>query len=450
MTRIEELKKNIMAQVREFYELTRHKENGEAFVPGMSRIPFGGRVYDAAELINLVDSSLDFWLTAGNYAAQFEESFASYLGIEYCSLVNSGSSANLLAFMALTSSKLGNRRIRRGDEVITVAAGFPTTVSPIVQYGAVPVFIDVTLPEYNPDCSWLEKALSDKTKAVMFAHTLGNPFDVKAVTEFCRKHNLWLIEDSCDALGSVYRLNDEDRFTGTFGDISTFSFYPAHHITTGEGGAVCTANTDLHKIIESLRDWGRHCSCKPGEDNKCGRRFTGQHGELPYGYDHKYVYSHFGYNLKVTDMQAAIGCAQIDKLDDFISARKNNFRRLSSLINELHPIFELPQAGQNSDPSWFGFPLTLKETAPYSREDITSYLETKNIQTRLLFAGNILKQPCFDILREGGDGYRIVSDDKKTLPVTDRIVKDTFWVGVYPGLSTDQIDYIAESLRTFL
>ena len=379
------------------------------------RIPYASRVYDRAEMMNLVDSSLEFWLTSGRYTDQFETEFANYLGVKYCSLVNSGSSANLIAFMALTSPLLGDRRIRRGDEVITVAAGFPTTVAPIIQYGAVPVFIDVTIPQYNMDVTQLEKALSPKTKAVMAAHTLGNPFDLKAVKEFCDKHSLWLVEDNCDALGSEYSMNGETKLTGTIGDIGTSSFYPPHHMTMGEGGAVYTNNALLNKCIRSFRDWGRDCICPSGRDNLCGHRFDRQFGELPLGYDHKYVYSHFGYNLKATDMQAA--------------------------IKDLEGYFILPEPCENANPSWFGFLLTCREGV--DRNQIVSYLENKKIQTRMLFAGNLVKHPCFDEMRQTGDGYRVVGE----LNNTDRIMKDTFWIGVYPGMSDEMIDVMATALK---
>mgnify|MGYP004460246979 FL=1 len=405
------------------------------------RIPYASRVYDRAEMMNLVDSSLEFWLTSGRYTDQFETEFAKYLGVKYCSLVNSGSSANLIAFMALTSPLLGDRRIKRGDEVITVAAGFPTTVAPIIQYGAVPVFIDVTIPQYNMDVTQLEKALSPKTKAVMAAHTLGNPFDLKAVKEFCDKYNLWLVEDNCDALGSEYTLDGETKLTGTIGDIGTSSFYPPHHMTMGEGGAVYTNNSLLHKCIRSFRDWGRDCICPSGRDNLCGHRFDRQFGELPLGYDHKYVYSHFGYNLKATDMQAAIGCAQLVKFPGFVERRRHNFDRLKAAISDLKKYFILPEPCESASPSWFGFLLTCKDGV--DRNEIVSYLENKKIQTRMLFAGNLVKHPCFDEMRSTGEGYRVVGDLKNT----DRIMKDTFWIGVYPGMTDEMIDAMAAALR---
>ena len=405
------------------------------------RIPYASRVYDRAEMMNLVDSSLEFWLTSGRYTDQFETEFAKYLGVKYCSLVNSGSSANLIAFMALTSPLLGDRRIKRGDEVITVAAGFPTTVAPIIQYGAVPVFIDVTIPQYNMDVTQLEKALSPKTKAVMAAHTLGNPFDLKAVKEFCDKYNLWLVEDNCDALGSEYTLDGETKLTGTIGDIGTSSFYPPHHMTMGEGGAVYTNNSLLHKCIRSFRDWGRDCICPSGRDNLCGHRFDRQFGELPLGYDHKYVYSHFGYNLKATDMQAAIGCAQLVKFPGFVERRRHNFDRLKAAISDLKKYFILPEPCESASPSWFGFLLTCKDGV--DRNEIVSYLENKKIQTRMLFAGNLVKHPCFDEMRSTGEGYRVVG----VLKNTDRLMKDTFWIGVYPGMTDEMIDAMAAALR---
>lgn len=405
------------------------------------RIPYASRVYDKAEMVNLVDSSLEFWLTAGRYTRKFEQKLAEYLGSRYCSLVNSGSSANLLAFMALTSPLLGERRIEKGDEVITVAAGFPTTVTPMIQYGAVPVFVDVTIPQYNIDVSMLEEAYSPKTKAVMLAHTLGNPFDLKRVKEFCDRHSLWLIEDNCDALGSTYTLEGRERFTGTIGDIGTSSFYPPHHMTMGEGGAVYTNDTLLNQCIRSFRDWGRDCVCGSGQDNLCGHRFDRQYGELPVGYDHKYVYSHFGYNLKATDMQAAIGCAQLEKFPGFVKKRKENFRQMREALEGMEEKLILPEACENSSPSWFGFLLTCKEGI--ERNQVVEYVESHGIQTRMLFAGNLTKHPCFDEMRRKGEGYRIVGE----LGNTDRIMKDTFWVGVYPGMTKEMIAYMAKVIR---
>lgn len=405
------------------------------------RIPYASRVYDSKEMTNLVDCALEFWLTAGRYTDEFEKKFSEYLGVKYCSVVNSGSSANLNAFMALTSPLLGDRAIRRGDEVITVAAGFPTTISPIVQFGAVPVFIDVTIPQYNLDVSMLEEALSDKTKAVMAAHTLGNPFDLKAVREFCMKHNLWLIEDNCDALGSTYVLDGVKKLTGTVGDIGTSSFYPPHHMTMGEGGAVYTDNPLLNKCIRSFRDWGRDCVCASGQDNLCGHRFDRQYGELPLGYDHKYVYSHFGYNLKATDMQAAIGCAQLEKFPDFVERRKQNFNRLKEQLLEVEDKFILPEPCKDSEPSWFGFMLTCREGVDRNR--VVPYIEDRKVQTRMLFAGNLIKHPCFDEMRKMGEGYRVVGELKNT----DYIMKNTFWVGVYPGMTDEMIDYMGKVIR---
>lgn len=405
------------------------------------RIPYASRVYDHEEMVNLVDSSLEFWLTAGRYADQFETDFAKYLNIKYCSLVNSGSSANLLAFMALTSPLLGDRAVNRGDEVITVAAGFPTTVAAIIQYGAVPVFLDVTIPQYNIDVTQLEDAVSDKTKAVMIAHTLGNPFDLAAVKKFCDKHNLWLIEDNCDALGSTYTIEGIKKLTGTIGDIGTSSFYPPHHMTMGEGGAVYTNNALLHKIVRSFRDWGRDCICPSGRDNLCGHRFDKQYGELPLGYDHKYVYSHFGYNLKATDMQAAIGCAQLKKFPNFVERRKHNFDRLKAGLEEVSDKLILPVACENSDPSWFGFLITCKEGI--DRNQVVQYAEAKGVQTRMLFAGNLTKHPCFDEMRKSGKGYRVVGD----LSYTDRIMNNTFWIGVYPGMTDEMIDTMIKVIK---
>ena len=420
-----------------------HKQNDD-FKPG-DRVNYAGRVYDEKEMVNLVDSALDFWLTSGRYAEEFEKKLGEYLGIKYVSLVNSGSSANLLAFMMLTSPLLGERRVLPGDEVITVACGFPTTVTPIIQYGAVPVFCDVTIPQYNIDVDQLEDALSEKTKAVMIAHTLGNPFDLQVVREFCDRYDLWLIEDNCDALGSRVNLIDGEgnefwKYTGTVGDIGTSSFYPPHHLTMGEGGAVYTNNPVLHKIARSLRDWGRDCICPSGHDNMCGHRFDKQYGELPLGYDHKYVYSHFGYNLKATEMQAAIGCAQLEKFPEFVQKRKENWRRLWLKLSPINDRIKLPKALPDSDPSWFGFMITV----PHGMRDrVVGHLEKNNIQTRMLFAGNLTKHPCFDGMRESGSGYRIVG----TLENTDKIMEDSFWVGVYPGMTEAKIDFMAEKIK---
>lgn len=437
----QQARKEILISIKEYADKF-HRQK-KTFQPGQN-IPYASRVYDSSEMVNLVDSSLDFWLTAGRYTDEFEKKFAQYLGVRFCSLVNSGSSANLIAFMALTSPLLGDKSIKRGDEIITVAAGFPTTVTPAVQFGAVPVFVDVTIPQYNINAEQLEAALSDKTKAVMIAHTLGNPFDLKAVKAFCDLHNLWLVEDNCDALGSQYTMNRETKFTGTIGDIGTSSFYPPHHMTMGEGGAVYTDNSLLHKIIRSLRDWGRDCICPSGIDNMCGHRFEGRYGELPAGYDHKYVYSHFGYNLKATDMQAAVGCAQLEKLPYFVEKRKHNFRRLKMALLDTESKLILPKACDNADPSWFGFPITCKDGV--DRNNVVQYVENEGIQTRMLFAGNLIKHPCFDGMRISGSGYRIAGE----LVNTDRIMKDTFWVGVYPGMTDEIIDYMAKIIHEAL
>ena len=431
-----ETRENILRQVREYCEKYHTKP---AYKEG-DRIPYASRVYDAEEMCNLVDSSLEFWLTSGRYTDEFEKNFAEYLGVRHCSLVNSGSSANLLAFMTLTSPLLKERAIKRGDEIITVAAGFPTTVTPIIQYGAIPVFVDVTIPQYNIDVTKLEAALSDKTRAVMIAHTLGNPFDLGAVKAFCDKHGLWLVEDNCDALGSEYTIGDKTYKTGTVGDIGTSSFYPPHHMTMGEGGAVYTDDPLLAKIIRSIRDWGRDCVCPSGVDNFCRHRFDRQYGELPLGYDHKYVYSHFGYNLKATDMQAAVGCAQLKKFPEFVKRRRHNFARLKAALAPTEDKLILPVACENSDPSWFGFLITCREGV--DREKIVNYVEDHGVQTRMLFAGNLTKHPCFDDMRKSGEGYRIVGD----LANTDTIMTKTFWVGVYPGMTDEMIDYMAKTI----
>ncbi len=430
-----EAREQIRGLVAQYYKDYKKPQQEKSFTEG-DRIPYASRVYDEQEMCSLVDASLDFWLTAGRYAEEFERKFAEYLGIRFCSLVNSGSSANLIAFMALTSPLLGERSVKRGDEVITVAAGFPTTVTPMIQYGAVPVFVDVTIPQYNIDITKLEEALSEKTKAVMIAHTLGNPFDLKAVKKFCDAHNLWLVEDNCDALGSKYTIDGEEKFTGTVGDIGTSSFYPPHHMTMGEGGAVYTNDPLLHRAIRSFRDWGRDCICPSGQDNMCGHRFDKQYGELPLGYDHKYVYSHFGYNLKATDLQAAIGCAQIDKFPSFVERRKHNFNRMKEGLKSTEDKLILPVACENADPSWFGFLVTCREGT--DRNKVVPYIESKGIQTRMLFAGNLIKHPCFDEMRRTGEGYRVVG----VLENTDRIMRDTFWVGVYPGMTDEKIDYM--------
>ena len=435
----EQLKVEILDKVKEYYSLA-HDVSDVEFIPEQSRINYGGRIFDEKELVNLVDSSLEFWLTYGHYSKEFEIKLADYLGVQSCLLVNSGSSANLLAFMALTSPLLKEKMVKRGDEVITVAAGFPTTVAPIIQYGAVPVFVDVELESANIDCSQLEMAVSEKTKVVMIAHTLGNPFDIKKVKAFCEKYNLWLIEDNCDALGSKY----DGQFTGTYGDIGTSSFYPPHHMTMGEGGAVYTNNPLLKKIMLSLRDWGRDCWCDSGVDDTCGCRFSGRYGTLPFGYDHKYVYSHFGYNLKVSDMQAAVGCAQLEKFPSFVKARKENF---DFLYNGLKSIVGLKLFTKyvESDPSWFGFLITVDDTANFCRNDLTEYLESKNIQTRNLFAGNITRHPCFDTLVEGQD-YRVNGELKNT----DKIMNDSFWIGLYPGMNEIKLQFMVDKIKEFV
>ena len=432
-----EARAEILGAVADYYK--QYKSEKKAFEPG-DRITYAARVFDEKEMCSLVDASLDFWLTTGRFADQFEREFAKWLGVRFASLVNSGSSANLIAFSALTAPELGERRIKRGDEVITVAAGFPTTVTPVIQYGAVPVFVDVTIPQYNIDVAQLEAARSEKTKAVMIAHTLGNPFGLAAVRAFCDKYNLWLVEDNCDALGSTYTIDGETRLTGTVGDIGTSSFYPPHHMTMGEGGCVYTNDPLLHRLINSYRDWGRDCMCPSGRDNICGHRFDGQYGELPKGYDHKYVYSHFGYNLKVTDMQAAIGCEQLKKFPRFVERRKHNWARLRKALEGVQDKLILPEPAPNSDPSWFGFLLTVREGV--DREKVVRYVENKGVQTRMLFSGNLIKHPCFDEMRATGEGYRVVG----TLENTDRIMRDTFWVGVYPGMTDEMIDYMAKTI----
>ena len=435
----DDVKGDILNRVKEYFRLAHGAE--QAFVPDMTKIGYAGRVFDEREILNLIEASLEFWLTYGRFSKEFEKKLADFLGVRFCSLVNSGSSANLLAFMTLTSEQLGERKIQRGDEVITVAAGFPTTIAPIVQYGAVPVFVDVNTRTLNIDVEQLELARGPRTKALMLAHTLGNPFDIDAVKKFCQQHGLWLIEDNCDALGSKYR----GRYTGTFGDIATSSFYPPHHITMGEGGAVYTSNKDLARIIESMRDWGRDCWCPSGKDNTCGKRFEHQLGELPFGYDHKYTYSEFGYNLKATDMQAAVGCAQLDKLPEFIAKRRQNFNRLSEGLKSLEECFVFLEPTQGSEPSWFGFLMTIREKAGFSRSQIVRQLEDHQIQTRMLFAGNILKHPCFDSMRRDKTGYRVIGD----LPNTNRIMEEAFWIGVYPGLTDEMIDHMIRTIRTF-
>jgi CDP-6-deoxy-D-xylo-4-hexulose-3-dehydrase len=437
---IMKLKQEIMEKTKQYYQ-TVHNVKKE-FIPGITHIPYAGRVYDEIEMVNLVDAALEFWLTTGRYTDRFEKEFAEFLDVRHCSLVNSGSSANLLAFMALTSDILRERRIERGDEVITVAAAFPTTVAPIIQYGAMPVFVDVELDTCNIDAHKLKEAFSNKTKAVMLAHTLGNPFDIAVVKDFCEKNKLWLIEDNCDALGSRYK----GRYTGTTGDICTSSFYPPHHITMGEGGAVYTNNDELHQIVRSMRDWGRDCRCPPGKDNVCGKRFGLQMGELPFGYDHKYIYSHFGYNLKATDLQAAIGCAQLEKLPLFIKARQDNWKFIRDSIADLEKYFIMPEASPGSEPSWFGFLLTLRENTPFTRDNLVQHLECMGLQTRMLFAGNIIKHPCFDEMRGKGCGFRIAGD----LRNTDIIMERSFWIGVYPGLTTPELNFMIQALKEFV
>lgn len=437
-----EAREEIKLLVGEFYkEFKEPVESKEYFKPG-DRISYASRVYDEKEMQSLTDAMLDFWLTTGRFSNQFEKDFAAWIGVKYAHLVNSGSSANLIAFSVLTASELGDRQIKRGDEVITVACGFPTTITPILQYGAVPVFVDVIVPQYNIDVTQLEAALSEKTKAVMIAHTLGNPFDLKAVKEFCDRHNLWLVEDNCDALGSKYTIDGVTKYTGTWGDIGTSSFYPPHHMTMGEGGAVYTNNPLLNRLILSYRDWGRDCICVSGQDNLCGHRWDGQFGELPKGYDHKYTYSHFGYNLKVTDLQAAVGVEQLKKFPSFIERRKHNWARLHAALEDIQDKIILPEPAENSDPSWFGFIISVRPETGLNRNDVTKYIESKNVQTRLLFSGNIIKQPCFNEIR-GTDAYRVVG----SLENSDFVVNNTFWVGVYPGMTDAMIDYMAQVIK---
>lgn len=440
MTRQDMLKQEILEKTKAYYELVHKPIQERKFIDGETRVKYAGRVFDAKEMQYLVDSALDFWLTYGDYSKQFEKKLAKYLEVKYVFLVNSGSSANLLAFFALTSPLLKDRQIKRGDEVITVAAGFPTTVAPIVQYGAVPVFVDMDLKYANIDIDQLELAISTKTKAVMIAHTLGNPFNLKAVKDFCNRNNLWLIEDNCDALGSTY----EKKYTGTWGDIGTSSFYPPHHMTMGEGGAVYTNNSLLKKIILSMRDWGRDCWCESGVDNTCGCRFSKKFGTLPRGYDHKYVYSHFGFNLKVSDMQAAIGCAQLEKLPSFVEKRKLNRKRLYEGLKNLDQLI-LVETQPNSDPSWFGFMITLSDSANFTRNELVEYLEANKIQTRNLFAGNMTRHPMFDNMVLNKD-YRIIGD----LKVTDKIMNDSFWIGLYPGMDDEVIDYMVKNVKNFI
>ena len=433
-----EARQDILDSVAAYYQA--YKKDDTGFHEG-DRISYGGRVFDESEMCALVDSSLDFWLTAGRYTEEFEKRFAEIMGVRFASTVNSGSSANLIAFYALTAPELKERAVLPGDEVITVAAAFPTTVSPIIQYGAVPVFLDVTIPQYNIDVSLLEEALSAKTKAVFIAHTLGNPFDLKTVRQFCDRHSLWLIEDTCDALGGTYTIDGRDCMIGSIGDIGTASFYPAHHITMGEGGCVFTNNALLHKLIRSYRDWGRDCICSGGQDNFCGHRFDGQYGNLPRGYDHKYVYSHFGFNTKITDMQAAIGCRQLDKLPSFIEARRHNWQYLKNGLQDMEDKLILPEAAPDSDPSWFGFLITVKEG--WNAVKIIRYMESKGVQTRRLFGGNLLKHPCFTETHRDYQWYRVVGE----LNNTDRIMRDTFWVGVYPGMTDEKMNYMIRIMK---
>lgn len=440
MSKAQEIKKDILKKVKEYY-FEVYNGSADTFEGGISRLNYAGRIFNEAEMSNLIDSSLEFWLTYGRYSKEFEKKLAKFLETKYAFLVNSGSSANLLAFMALTSPLLENRQIKKGDEIITVAAAFPTTVAPLIQYGVVPVFVDVNLETFNIDVTKLDDAISSKTKAVMLAHTLGNPFNIRAVKAFCKKHNLWLIEDNCDALGSKY----DGKYTGTWGDIGTSSFYPPHHMTMGEGGATYTDNSVLKKIMLSMRDWGRDCWCDSGKDDTCGNRFSGQHGTLPFGYDHKFVYSHFGYNLKCTDMQAAIGCAQLEKLPQFIEKRKKNFKMLYEGLKKFEDYFILPQATENSDPSWFGFLITIRDNVAFKRNEIVEHLESRNIQTRNLFAGNIIRHPCFDTLENGRD-YRVAGNLKNT----DKIMNDSFWLGVYPGFDEEKNAYMIESIHLFV
>lgn len=435
-----EAREQIKALVAQYYH--DFKEEKKPFAPG-DRITYAARVYDEKEMCALTDAMLDFWLTTGRFSDEFEKKFAAWIGVKYAHLVNSGSSANLIAFMSLTAPELGDRQIRKGDEVITVACGFPTTVTPILQYGAVPVFVDVTVPQYNIDVSKLEEALSPKTKAVMIAHTLGNPFDLAAVKAFCDRHGLWLVEDNCDALGTKYTIGNETRFTGTWGDIGTSSFYPPHHMTMGEGGCVYTNNPLLHRMILSYRDWGRDCICPSGRDNFCGHRFDGQYGELPHGYDHKYVYSHLGYNLKVTDMQAAIGCEQLKKFPSFIERRRHNWAYLRKALEPFADRLILPEPAENSEPSWFGFLISIRPESGLERNAMTHFIEQKNVQTRLLFSGNLIKHPCFNQLR-GTDAYRVVGG----LEQTDFIMNNTFWVGVYPGMTDEKLEHMVNTITS--
>lgn len=413
------------------------RKRNEKFIPGKSMVNYAGRVYDENEMINLVDSSLDFWLTAGRYAKKFEEEFAKFLGAKFCLLTNSGSSANLLAISALTSPKIGEKRLSAGDEVITTSCGFPTTLNPIIQNNLIPVFVDVEIGTYNINPSKIEEAITDKTKAIFIPHTLGNPVNIDRIVELVKEYDLWFVEDNCDALGSKYC----DKYTGTFGHISTFSFYPAHHITMGEGGALITSDPRLKELIASFRDWGRDCWCEPGSDNSCNKRFSWQMGDLPYGYDHKYIYSHIGYNLKVTDMQAAIGLAQLNKLPEFINDRKINFEKLYNIFDSYKDYFILPTSVPNADPCWFGFPITLKEGTPFTRNEFVKFLEDRNIATRMLFGGNLIRQPAYNNIN-----YKI----SNSLNNSDLVMKNMFWIGVYPGLTVEKMNYLIDQIKEFL
>lgn len=440
------LRKAVEDTVRDFYREV-HEKGSSGFIPGQSMIPVSGKVFDAEDMTAMMEAVLDFWLTTGRFAAAFEKDFSKLLGRKHTILCNSGSSANLLAISCLTSPKLKDRQLKTGDEVITIAAGFPTTVGPIVQNGLTPVFLDVQIPTYNVDVSYLGEALSDRTRAVFLPHTLGNPFDIDMIIDFCRHHDLWLIEDNCDALGSLYRIKNSEhsdgmsRYTGTFGHMATFSFYPAHHITMGEGGAVATDDSELKKLIESFRDWGRDCWCETGHNNTCGKRFDKQLGDLPHGYDHKYTYSHVGYNLKITDMQAALGVSQLQKLPRFIEVRKKNYQALREGLKDLQEFFVLPESTTNSDPSWFGFPLAVKESAPFSRNDLIHHLNECRIDTRLLFGGNLLRQPAFQ---------RINCRKVGELVNSDFVMNNVFWLGVYPGLTKEMLEYMIHSIGEFV
>jgi CDP-6-deoxy-D-xylo-4-hexulose-3-dehydrase len=429
----QELRNKVFATVLEYHQF---KFGQKQFIPGKTYVPVSGKVFDQEELVKLVDSSLDFWLTTGRYAAEFEERFAEWMGVKHCLLVNSGSSANLVALSTLTSPKLGDKQLKPGDEVITVAAGFPTTVNPIFQNQLVPVFLDIKLLSYDIDIDQLDAALSDRTRAIMIAHTIGNPFNLEAVMAFAEKHDLWVIEDNCDSVGSEY----QGRKTGSFGHISTVSFYPAHHMTMGEGGAVLTSDSRLKKIAESFRDWGRDCWCPPGIDNTCNKRYAWQLGDLPFGYDHKYTYSHIGFNLKMTDMQAAVGCAQLDKLPEFVAKRRQNFTYLHSNLQDLQDVLILPEPAPNSEPSWFGFLISVKENAPFTRNELVQHLEEKRIGSRLLFGGNMVRQPAYK-----DSTYRVIGDLKNT----DYVMENTFWIGLYPGLTEEMLDYVVSVIRQF-